>query len=302
MTHFRMRGPVTSALFVTFVLFSVPATSTMMALPTVSIISPAAGATIYSARIPVTVAVSNFNLECTEVGKTNVQGGEGHLHAMVDGMDIAHLVEKPGCAKSFSFSGQGLEPGQHTLTVLLATDAHAMSSMPASVIFQYKPDKPTALPGAMTGGVPAVRITSPENGATVSKKFNLILAVSNFDLSCDLEGKKNVDGWGHVHVLVQQDGQTSASPSLPLFAIRDTPQGLKMRRMLKERMGMTTPQMKAAMTMSMPAMVGMPCTEAVPVDLSTWRSGPAKIIVQLAKNDHSPSVGASPAIIDVNLR
>lgn len=296
-----MRGIAVSAIAAAAALLSAPAIAAMMAPPSITITSPASGATVHGSSIPVKVAVNNFNFECTNVGKTNAPMGEGHLHAMVDGMDMEHLVVGPGCSKSFSFSGQGLAPGKHMLTVVLATDAHVMSSMPASIPFNYEPSGSSSLPNAMTGK-PAVRILSPRSGASVDRKFNLVLAVNNFDLSCDLEGKKDVDGWGHVHVFVQQAGETTASPSAPLVAMMKTPQGMKMGQRMMKQTGMSMDQLNSMMTMGMPAMVSMPCAKTLPMDLSSWHSGPAKIIVQLAKNDHMPTAGAAPVIIDVNLK
>lgn len=274
----------------------------MMAQPSITLTSPAPGATVRGRTIPVTVAVHDFNFECSNVGKTNVPANEGHLHAMVDGMDMEHLVVGPGCSKSFSFSGRGLAPGKHMLTIVLATDAHVMGSMPSSIPFTYEPSGSTALPGAMTGGKPSVQIVSPRNGATVGKKFNLVLAVNDFDLSCDLEGKKDVEGWGHLHVFVQQAGETSASAAAPMLAMMKTPEGMKMGQKLMQQTGMSMEQMKPMLTMGMASMVSMPCAKTLPIDLSTWHSGPARIMVQLAKNDHMPEMGASPAIVNVNLQ
>lgn len=301
MKYFRIRALMVAAAAAGLTALWVPAIAAMMA-PSVSITSPAPGATVRGNSIPVTVAVRNFHFECANVGKTNGPMGEGHLHAMVDGMDMAHLVVGPGCDERFSFSGQGLAPGKHMLTVVLATDAHAMSSAPASIPFKYEPSGSTSLPNAMASGKPSVRILSPKNGASIDKKFNLVLAVNHFDLSCNLEGRKDVEGWGHVHVFVQQAGETSASPATPMVAMMKTPEGMKMGQMLMKQTGMSMNQMKPMMTMAIPGMVSMPCAKTLAIDLSTWHSGPAKIIVQLAKNDHMPTMGASPAIIDVNVK
>lgn len=303
MKRFRMRSVGAAAVVAGAILLSAPAIAAMMAPPSIDIASPAPGSTVRGSNIPVSVAVHNFNFECDNVGKTNAPIGEGHLHAMVDGMDMGHLVVGPGCNKSFLFSGQGLARGKHVLTVVLATDAHVMGSAPASVPFNYEPSGSTALPSAMTGGgEPSVRVLSPKSGVSVNKRFNLVLAVNDFDLSCGLEGKKDVAGWGHVHVFVQQAGETSASPATPMVAMMKTPEGMQMGQMLMKQTGMSMDQVKSMMTIAMPAMVSMPCARTIPIDLSTWRSGKAKIIVQLANNDHMPAMGASPAAIDVNLK
>lgn len=286
---------------VALILGSLPAIAAMMAPPSISVLSPASGATIRGNTIPVTVAIRNFKLECANVGKTNAPMGEGHIHVMVDGMNMAHLAGMY-CSKRLSISGQGLAAGKHMLTVVLANDAHAMNSMPVSVGFNYQPRVSNALPNAMGGGKPSVRILSPKNGASVGKRFNLVLAVSRFDLSCNLEGRKDLVGWGHVHIFVQQNGATSASPSTPMVAMMKTPQGMKMGKMLMHQTSMSMTQLNPMMMMAEPALIGMPCTKTIPMNLSTWHSGAAKVVVQLANNDHMPTMGATPAIIEVKLQ
>ncbi len=300
MKYIRMRGLFGMIAAVTIGLLGAPAIAAMMAPPSISIASPAMGATITGADIPVTVTVKNFAIECANAGKTNAPMGEGHIHAMIDGIDMAHLTTV-ACSDHFSISGQGLKPGKHMLAVVLATDAHAMNSLPAMTSFMYQPSKANPLPNAMTGAA-SIKVVSPKNGATVSRKFNLVLAVRNFDLSCDLEGKPNVAGWGHVHVMVQQQGETSANAPTPMLAMMKTPQGMAMGQAFMQETHMTMDRMQPMMTMAEPSLIGMPCTKTIPVDLSTWHSGKANIVVQLANNDHMPTMGTTPATLIVNVK
>ncbi len=284
----QLRGPIAAAAAAALTALAAPAFAAMMAPPSISIVSPSMGNTITGDTIPVNVAIKNFKLECANAGKTNVPMGEGHIHAMVDGMNMAHLTTV-ACSDRFSISGQGLKPGKHMLAVVLATDAHAISSLPAMTSFTYEPRRARPLPRPISG-TPALAILSPKNGATVGKKFDLVLSVRNFGLSCDLEGKPDVRGWGHLHVMVRQAGETSAAPSTPAAA------------MMKNAHGMSMAQLQPMLTMAMPGMIGMPCTKTVPVDLSTWHGGKANIVVQLANNDHMPTMGVSPATLSVRLR
>lgn len=299
MKYLRMRslaGLLTAAL----ALLAIPAIAAMMAPPSISVASPAMGATITGANIPVTVAVRNFNIECANVGKTSAPAGEGHIHAMIDGVNMAHLTTV-ACSDHFTISGQGLKPGKHMLTVVLANDAHAMSSLPASTAFTYAPTSVSPLPHAIRG-TSSVEVLSPKNGAAVGRTFDLVLAVHNFNLSCNLEGKPNVEGWGHVHVMVQQKGETSAAPMTPMVAMMKTPEGMAMGEKFMHATHMTMEQMHPMMTMAEPSLIGMPCTTTIPVNLTTWHSGPAKIIVQLANNDHMPTMAVAPAMLSVNVK
>lgn len=301
MKYLRMRGVAGLTAAAALLLGSIPVLAAMMGPPSISVVSPAPGAIVRSASIPVAVAVRNFKIDCADMGKTAGAMGEGHIHAMLDGMDMAHLASV-ACSDHFSISGQGVKPGKHFLTVMLADDAHAMNSMPVTVPFTYEPSMSNPLPGAMTGGKPTVRILSPQNGASVGTHFNLVVAVNHFDLSCNLEGKQDLAGWGHLHVFVQQNGETSAAPSAPMVAMMQTPEGMKMGKMLMQQTGMTMDQLKPMMMMAEPGMIGMPCSKQIPVNLSTWHHGPAKIIVLLANNDHMPTMGVAPASISVNVK
>ena len=258
------------------------------------------GATITGANIPIALAVKNFHIECANAGKTTAPMGEGHIHAMVDGMNMVHLTNV-ACSDHFSISGQGLKPGKHMLAVVLATDAHAMSSLPAMTSFMYQPAKANPLPHPISG-MASVTVISPKNGASVAKKFNLVLAVRNFGLSCDLEGKPNVAGWGHVHIMVQQDGETTANAATPVAAMMKTPGGMAAGQKFMQETHMTMDQLQPMLTMSEPSLVGMPCTKTIPIDLENWHAGNAHILVQLANNDHMPTMGVAPATLTVKVK
>jgi hypothetical protein len=300
MSRLRTRSSLGILVAAGVMVLAIPAVAAMMAPPSISIVSPAMGATFTGSDIPVTVAVENFNVECANLGKTNAPMGEGHIHVMVDGLNMAHLTTV-ACSTHFTISGQGLKSGKHVLAVVLANDAHAMNSLPAMTSFTYEPRKPNPLPEPLEGK-PSVKVVSPKNGATVSKKFDLIVALQNFNLSCDLEGKPNVAGWGHIHVMVQQNAETSASPTTPMVAMMKTPAGMAMEQQFMTQTHMSVAQMQPMLTMAEPSMIGMPCTATIPVDLSTWHGGMASIVVQLANDDHMPTMGAIPATLSVNVR
>lgn len=244
---------------------------------TIAIKNISNGQKITSTSIPVQVSVSNFEVECKDAGKPGT-AGRGHIHAMLDGMDMAHLTNFY-CSDSFAISGAGLKPGKHTLAVTLSDDAHMMTGKPAMAMFDYAPTAAVPLPNPDVDAKPVLHILSPKPGAAVGKKFNLVIALSGFNLSCDLEGKPDVKGYGHLHVFVTQHGVTD-----------------KMSAAKPDR-GMGSEHM-----MSMVGMVGMPCTKTVPVDLSAWRSGKANVMVMLAGNDHMPVMGAPGASLGVTLK
>ena len=173
--------------------------------PTVRIVAPAMGAgPITTAEIPVTVAASNFDVECKNVGRP-AKSGRGHDHVTIDGMTMAQMTNLY-CTNSFAISGAGIKSGEHTLAVVLASDDHVNVGKPAMTKFVYQPMTSHPLPKAQDAQKPVVTILSPQNGTTVGQKVDVRVAVSGFDLSCDLEGKPDVAGYGHLHVFVLQDG------------------------------------------------------------------------------------------------
>lgn len=260
------------------VLAAAPALAASM--PTVSISNIGMGEKITSATIAVKVHTSDFLVECKDVGKPGVPG-QGHIHAMLDGMSMAQLTNFY-CSDTFDISGAGVKPGKHQLAVVLADDAHVMASKPAMVSFDYQPSKELPLPAPDKNAKPTVTIVSPSAGAIVGKKFNLELAVNDFTLSCDAEGKADQPGVGHLHVFVKQAGVTDRAPAMSSMS-----------------------EMGGGMSgggMSMVGMIGMPCTKTIAVDLSTWKSGQANIVVMLANNDHMPAMGTRAASVEVTLK
>ncbi len=161
----------------------------------VSIQSPATGTKITDNTVPVHVAMSGFQPTCAS-GFAPVQG-EGHYHLLID----KSLVDM-FCAPDATLSMQNLQPGTHTITAQPALTNHMDVEMNASsVTIDYEPTHPQpALTVATFAGSPSIKILSPAKGAQLSGNFNITVQVSNYNVSCALEGKPDVAGYGHWHV------------------------------------------------------------------------------------------------------
>ncbi len=161
----------------------------------VSIQSPADGAKITDNTVPVHVVESGFQPTCAS-GFAPVQG-EGHYHLLID----KSLVDM-FCTPDATLSMQNLQPGTHTITAQPALTNHMDVEMNASsVTIDYEPAHPlAALTVATFPGAPAIKIMSPAKGAQVSGNFDISVQVSNYNVSCALEGKPDVAGYGHWHV------------------------------------------------------------------------------------------------------
>jgi hypothetical protein len=239
------------------------------AKPSLAVLSPSSGDTVTSTDIPVSVQVSNFTLSTPDVGLPDKEG-EGHIHVMLDGMNMGVLFNFY-TTPTFTLPGQGIKPGQHTLTFDLATNTHMdMEDTVASVSLNYQPLTAKAAPQASpSSDTPEVSIEWPPNGATLGPVFTLQVARRNFTPSVELEGKPNLAGFGHYHVFVDMD--------------------------------MNSMGMEGGM-MSMAGMIGMPGSDTIPVDLSAWPNGQHTITVEPVQDDHTPIQGATPAMISVTLQ
>src|SRR5713101_354839 len=162
----------------------------------VSIQSPANGTKVTDNTVPVHVSISGFQPTCAS-GFMPMMQGEGHYHLLID----KSLVDM-FCTPDATLSMQNLQPGTHTITAQPALTNHMDVAMNASsVTIDYEPTNPLpALTAATFAGAPSIKILSPAKGALVSGSFDITVQVSNYNVSCSLEGKPDVAGYGHWHV------------------------------------------------------------------------------------------------------
>ncbi|PZS01026.1 MAG: hypothetical protein DLM69_05535 [Candidatus Chloroheliales bacterium] len=268
--------------------------------PNIKVISPSDGATITSTDIPVTVQVSNFTISAQDVGLPD-KAGEGHIHVMLDNASMGVLFNFYTSA-SFTLPGEGVKPGPHTLIFDLASNTHVdMMDTAVQVRIDYQPTNPKpALSPASVAGKPEVAINSPAKEATVGPKFTIEVQPTNFTPSLDLEGKPNITGYGHYHVIVSSKG-ASMGGSMNMGG------GMAMTatETMSSGMAMTTTETMAGGNMSggmsMGGMIGMPGSNTIPVDLSAWPSGKYNLIVEPVSNDHTPIDGSKPGQVSIML-
>jgi len=160
-----------------------------------SVQSPADGTKITGNTVPVHVLLSGFQPTCAS-GFAPVQG-MGHYHLLID----KSLVDM-FCTPDVTLSMQNLKPGSHTITAEPALTNHMDVQMNASsVTIDYEPTQPLpALTAATFSGSPAIKILSPAKGASLSGDFDIHVQVANYNLSCAVEGKSDLAGYGHWHV------------------------------------------------------------------------------------------------------
>lgn len=210
----------------------------------VTIQSPADGTKVTDNTVPVHVSLAGFQSTCAS-GFPPVQN-EGHYHLLID----KSLVDMY-CAPDATLSMQNLLPGKHTITALPALTNHMDVEMNAqSVTIDYEPTHPLAAVTAATfSSTPTIKIMSPASGATISGSFDITVQVSNFNVTCALEGKPDLAGYGHWHV--------------------------NLETLHSGMMGMET-------------MARMSCQNVLHMSTQGFPAGHHKLIVYLADNQHAP--------------
>ncbi|MGA1822409.1 MAG: hypothetical protein ACMUIG_07775 [Thermoplasmatota archaeon] len=157
-------------------------TPVVSAAPTVSIMEPMDGYTIYGDRLLLELSVGDFTLNASAMGGANVPG-EGHWHLSINGnpqgMYAVEMIELTN-----------LPEGDHTFAVELVNNDH------------------TSLNPAVTDSIditiayPEITMTYPPDGSVVyggSSSFSV--EVDNLTLSSDIGGS-NVNGEGHWQLML----------------------------------------------------------------------------------------------------
>ena len=219
-----------------------------------AVLTPTPSTTVTGNSVATDLAVKRFKLNCGLAG-TAPKAHIGHYHIELD-----HSLINMFCGPKATVSLLDVAPGKHTLAFIPAANDHA-EDMKAEkkVSFVYKPAAPLAAAKALHfAGKPSISIVSPKPGTTVHGSFDLVVAVKNFRLSCDLYGKANVAGYGHWHINLDSTS--------------------------KGMMGMGT-------------MMGMSCQRSFHVSLAGIKgSGPHKFFAILEDNTHAPTIGAQSSV------
>ena len=265
-----------------------PSPSAPTTMGSLTVVSPKTGDKITTTDVPVEVQVKDFKLSAEDIGRPD-KPDEGHIHVMLDGMNMGVLFNFYTEPK-FTLLGTGIKPGQHKLIFDLATNTHEdIESTAKEVAIDYQPATPKPLPSPATfSAPPGVKILQPQDGVTLGPKFTIQVQPDNFNPSLELEGKPNVKGYGHYHVFVDMD-MSMMSPSASAAA-KPAASGAAAGSGQMEQM------------MSMAGMIAMPGGNSIPVDLSAWPNGKHTITVELVQNDHTPIEGAKPAMINITLQ
>jgi hypothetical protein len=162
----------------------------------VLITSPASGTKVTGNSVTLAVQASGYTPTCALAGKAD-QAGTGHYHILLD-----KALVNMYCTPTATISLQNVAPGMHTLTAVPTLNDHTeIEENGNSLTIDYEPTNPLpTITGASFASAPAITILSPKNGAVVSGTFDVVVKVTNYNLSCNLMGKPDVTRYGHWHL------------------------------------------------------------------------------------------------------
>lgn len=177
-------------------------TMMMMHLPAyaqnmkVLIASPVSGTKVTDNSVTLAVQASGYTPTCALAGKAD-QAGTGHYHILLD-----KALVNMYCTPTATISLQNVTPGMHTLTAVPTLNDHTeIDENGNSITVDYEPTHPLpTITGASFAGAPAITILAPKSGAVVSGTFDVVVKVTNYNLSCGLFGKPDVARYGHWHL------------------------------------------------------------------------------------------------------
>jgi hypothetical protein len=161
----------------------------------VKFVSPDPGFVLTGNTLKFKVKTSGYTDACDTAGKP-VAEGEGHYHILLDGALINMF-----CTATGSVSMQNVAPGDHMLEAVPAQNDHAeVHDNAVELPFTYKPSNPLPEITEPVTGTPTIQILEPQDGATLSGDFDVMVRITNYDDDCSLLGKPDVPGHGHWHV------------------------------------------------------------------------------------------------------
>jgi hypothetical protein len=161
----------------------------------VEFVSPDPGFVLTGNTLKFKVTTSGYTDACDTAGKP-VAEGEGHYHILLDGALINMF-----CTATGSVSMQNVAPGDHMLEAVPAQNDHAeVHDNAVELPFTYKPSNPLPEITEPVTGTPTIQILEPQDGATLSGDFDVMVRITNYDDDCSLLGKPDVPGHGHWHV------------------------------------------------------------------------------------------------------
>ena len=161
----------------------------------VEFVSPGPGFTLAGNTLKFEVKTSGYTDSCDTAGKP-VAEGEGHYHILLDGSLINMF-----CTAKGSVSMQNVAPGDHMLEAVPTQNDHAeIHDNAVELPFTYEPTNPLPEISEPVTGTPTIQILEPQDGATLSGDFDVMVRIADYEDACSLLGKPDVPGHGHWHV------------------------------------------------------------------------------------------------------
>jgi hypothetical protein len=151
----------------------------------IEILAPTYGDDIDSSAWPLEVSVENYSLSSEAFGG-EAKDGEGHYHIYRDDTYL-------GATPDLQTWLLDMDPGNSTLTVVLAENDHIETQVRDTIRVSSPEDRP------------GIRIVSPPQGELVTSDFTVAVDVENFWLDDSNLGGEASEDMGHYHVYIDDE-------------------------------------------------------------------------------------------------
>ncbi|OGD92341.1 hypothetical protein A3H87_01880 [Candidatus Curtissbacteria bacterium RIFCSPLOWO2_02_FULL_42_37] len=116
-------------------IFATSALAQTTASPTLKVVTPSEGQTIYGNRIPILFSIENFQLADFQTNP-NIVGGQGHIHLWLDDTNPTRESAKMLTSDNFAYSD--VAHGNHSLRAELVNNNHSSLVPPITTTVNFK--------------------------------------------------------------------------------------------------------------------------------------------------------------------
>jgi plastocyanin len=142
--------------------------------------------------IRVSIDVSNFKLDASQIGKAN-KAGVGHYHIYLDNNTGVNYLAAGAATKATVTIPKGTSPGSHFLRISLRNNDHSELSSPVEVKIDFR---------VTEDALPKVSISSKSSEVEAGKSITVEISTQNFILDDSARGKANQLGTGHYNIYI----------------------------------------------------------------------------------------------------
>ena len=232
--------------------------------PTVSISSPANGATVTGSSVSVSISSTNFNVPT-----------QGHYHIYLDNT----LVMAYSQASTVTFNN--VAPGTHTISVYLANPDHSLLNPEVS--------KSITINVAAQASNPTVSISSPANGVTIQGSTVTVTAsATNFNVPAD----------GYYWVYLDNSYQVGNGPTFTFTNVAPGTHTIRAQLYNQDGTPVSPAVISTTVTVTVAAATANPTISIVSPSGGSTVQGPTVTVTLSSSNFNMPTQGYYFVMLD----